>query len=75
MMVIEEGLGDADGGIEIVVGQGRVEDFVAVVPETGRLSATWNAGPAVEEEDLHVGILTRISCLDPSPSSGPDHSR
>jgi len=30
MMLIELGLGDADGGIEIIVGQGRVQGFVAV---------------------------------------------
>ncbi len=30
------GLGDADGGIEVVIGQSRVENRVAVGPETGR---------------------------------------
>ena len=41
MMAVELGLGDADGGIEIVVGQGRVQDFVAVVREIGRIIDYW----------------------------------
>ena len=29
LMVVELGLGDAGGGVEVVVGQARVQDFVA----------------------------------------------
>jgi hypothetical protein len=36
-VLVELGLGDADGGIEVVFGQGRVQDFVPVVLEEGRL--------------------------------------
>ena len=50
---VELGLGDANGGVEIVVGQGRVQDFVAVVLEIGRLHAARRRLPAVEEEDFH----------------------
>ena len=32
MMLVELGLGDADGGIEVVVGQDWVQDGVAVPP-------------------------------------------
>ena len=53
-MPVELGLGDADGGIEIVVGQGRIQDLVAVVFEIGRFHAAWCRLPAVEEEDEHV---------------------
>ena len=56
MMLVELGLGDADGGIEIVVGQGRVQDFVAVVLEVGRLDAARCRLPAVEEEDFHGAL-------------------
>jgi hypothetical protein len=33
------GLGDADGGIKTVVGQGRVQDLVSAVSKAGRLHA------------------------------------
>jgi len=32
MALVEVGLGNADGLLEIVFGQGRIENFVAVVP-------------------------------------------
>ena len=57
LMPVELGLGDADGGVEIVVGQGRVQDFVAVVLEVGRLDAARCRLPAVEEEDFHGPIV------------------
>ena len=53
LVLVELGLGDADGRIEIVVGQGRVQDLVAVVLEVGRLHAARCRLPAVEEEDSH----------------------
>ena len=49
MMLIELGLGNADGGVEIVVGQSRIENLVAVVLEIGRLDAARRRLPAVEE--------------------------
>ena len=52
-MPVELGLGNADGGIEIVVGRGRVQDFVAVILEIGRLDAARGGLPAVEEKDFH----------------------
>ena len=36
------GLGDGDGGVEVVVGQGGVEDFMDVGLEVGRLEAAWD---------------------------------
>ena len=56
LVPVELGLGDADGSIEIVVGQGRVQDFVAVVLEIGRLDAARCRLPAVEEEDFHGAL-------------------
>ncbi len=53
MMAVELSLGDADGGIEVVVGQGGVQNFVAVVLQVGRFDAAWSRLPAVEEEDSH----------------------
>ena len=50
---VELGLGDANSGIEIVIGQGRVDDFVAVVLEVGRFHTARNRLPAVKEEDFH----------------------
>jgi hypothetical protein len=53
MMLVELSLGNADSGIEIVVGQGWDQDFVAVVLQVGRLYAAGCRVPAVEEKDLH----------------------
>ena len=53
MMPVELGLGDPDGFVEIIVGQGRIQDLVAVVLEIGRLDAARCRLPAVEEEDGH----------------------
>jgi hypothetical protein len=47
------GLGGADGLVEVVVIEGRVDDLVAVIGEVGRLDTSRNRMPAVEEEDLH----------------------
>ena len=52
-MLIELGLGNADGGIEIIIGQGWVQDFVAVVLEEGRFHTARCRLPAVEEKDFH----------------------
>ena len=53
LVLVELGLGDADGLGEVVVGQRRVDDLVAVVLQVGRLHAARDRVPAVEEEDLH----------------------
>ena len=53
-MPVELGLGDADGGVEVVVRQGRVQDLMAVVLQVGRLHAAWGRLPAVEEKNSHA---------------------
>ena len=60
LMLVELGLGDFQGGVEIVVGEMGVEDFVAVVYEVGRLSAARCRLPAVEEEDLHGALPLNV---------------
>ena len=57
MVLIELGLGDFQGGVEVVVGEMRIEDFVAVVFEIGRPQTTRSRLPAMEEEDSHVAIV------------------
>ena len=59
LMPVKLGLGDTDGGIEIVVGQGRIENLVAVIFKIGRLYAARSRLPAVKEEDEHVIIQVR----------------
>jgi len=53
LMLVELGLSDADSFVEVIVGQGRVQDLVTVVLQVGGLQATGSGRPAVEEEDLH----------------------
>ena len=53
MVLVEFGLDNADGLVEVVVGKSGVEDFVGVVFEEGRLLAARCRGPAVKEEDFH----------------------
>ncbi|MGD0897019.1 MAG: hypothetical protein ABR915_04225 [Thermoguttaceae bacterium] len=55
-MPVKSILSDSNDLIEIVVGQGRVQDFVAVVFEVGRLDAARCRLPVVEEKDFH-GLL------------------
>jgi hypothetical protein len=55
-VLIELGLGDPDRLIEVIVGQGRVQNVVTVVLEAGRLDAARGQLPAVEEEDFHSGL-------------------
>jgi hypothetical protein len=57
---VEFGLGSANGGIEVVIGQGWVQDFVAVVLQVGRLQAALGRLPAVEEEDGHCFVSLRL---------------
>ena len=54
MIAVKLSLSDADGSVKIVVGQGRVQNLMAVVLEVGRLQAAWRRLPAVEEEDEHT---------------------
>ena len=44
------GLGGADGSIEVVVIESRVDDFVAVVCEVRWLHAPWDTVPTVEKQ-------------------------
>lgn len=52
-MLVELGLGDADGLFHVVVGQRRIDDGVAVIFEVGRFDAAWDGVEAVQEEDGH----------------------
>lgn len=54
-MPVKLALGDFNGFVEILIGQGRIENFVSVLDEIGRLDAAGNRLPAVKEEDSHVG--------------------
>ncbi len=54
-LLIIFGLGDANGGIEVVVGECEIEDGVAVGFEVSRLEAAWSRLPTVEEENFHDG--------------------
>ena len=55
MVLVELLLGDADGQSEILVGQLRIDDLVAVLRQEGRFDAAWDRLPAVKEEDFHGG--------------------
>ena len=58
------GLGDAHGSLEVLVGQGRVEDGVAVPGQVGRFDPARDGLPAVEEEDFHARRVRQVaSCL------------
>jgi hypothetical protein len=57
--LVDLGLSDADAGIEVVVGQGRVDDFVAVEPQDGRFKP-----PGVDcqpSKKIFIAISSRIS--------------
>src|ERR1019366_10068788 len=51
LMLVELILGDLDGSVEILVGQLRVDDLMAVLSEICRFDAAWDGLPAVKEED------------------------
>jgi hypothetical protein len=58
------GLGDAHGSLEVVVGEGRVDDLVAVLRQLGRFHASGDRLPAVQEEDFHARRVRQVaSCL------------
>jgi hypothetical protein len=52
-VLVELLLGDLDGLEEVVVRQLRVDDLVAVLGQEGRLDASWDRVPAVQEVDFH----------------------
>jgi hypothetical protein len=52
-MQIEFGVCDPNGFAEIVIGDGRVKNSVAVVFQEGRFAASWDAGSSVKEEGFH----------------------
>ncbi len=56
MMLVEFHLGNANGFLEIIVGQGRIHNRVTVVLEIGRLDAARCRVPAVEVEDCHGAL-------------------
>ena len=59
-MLIELGLGSLDCQREVIVIEGRIQDFVAVVLEVDWLYATWDGVPAVEEKDFHRADASRL---------------
>jgi hypothetical protein len=54
LMLVELGLSDGESGVEVVIGQGGVDDGVAVIFQERRLDAAWNGLPTVKEEDEHL---------------------
>ena len=60
-MLVELLLGDLDGLCEILVGQLRIDDFVAVLRQEGRFDAAWDRLPAVKEENFHEGIVADLA--------------
>jgi hypothetical protein len=59
-VLVELSLGGADSLGEVLVREGRVEDFVAVLRKEGRFDAAWDGVPAVEAEDSHKVILFAV---------------
>ena len=53
LMLVERGLSRGECGSEIIVVEGRVDDFKAVLGEVGRFDAARHRVPAVEEKDFH----------------------
>jgi len=46
-------LSSADGSVEVIVVESRIDDCVAVLLQAGRFNAAGNGVPAVEEQDFH----------------------
>lgn len=66
-MPVVFGLCFAEGGVEIVVIEGGIENGVTSVLKVGRLDAADNAVPTVEEKDFHdecVGVLIFLVTVD-----------
>jgi hypothetical protein len=58
LVLLELLLGDLDGFVEIIVGQLRVDDRMAMLRQEGRFHAAWDRLPTVKEEDGHGGIVS-----------------
>jgi hypothetical protein len=57
MVLVELLLGEPDGLLEVLVGQLRVDDLVAVLRQERRFDAAWDRLSAVKEEDFHEVVL------------------
>jgi hypothetical protein len=44
LMLVELLLGDLDGHVEVLVGQLRIDDLMAVLGEAGRFDGVWRFG-------------------------------
>jgi hypothetical protein len=53
MMLIKLSLGNNNSSVKVVVGQGRIQNLVALVIDVGRFNAALCRLPAVEEENEH----------------------
>jgi len=53
LVLVELDLGDPDSLLEVLIGQLRVDDLVAVLGQEVRFDATWDRLPAVKEKDFH----------------------
>jgi hypothetical protein len=58
LMFVERRLAGSDGGIEVIVVERWVNDFVAVIHQESRFDAARYAVPAVEEEDFHRAFVS-----------------
>ena len=59
-MLVEVGLCDPHGLVEVLVGQSGIQNFMAVAGEEGRFLAAQCRGPAVEEKDFpRVYVILR----------------
>jgi hypothetical protein len=62
MVPAELGLGNPEGSGEVFIGQGRVDDFVAVLRQVAGLDAARHRLPTVEEEDFHGDVMPMLPC-------------
>ena len=53
LVLVVRRLSSADGSVEVIVVESRIDDCVAVLLHARRFDAAWNGVPAVEEEDFH----------------------
>jgi hypothetical protein len=61
LVFVELGPGDPDSRLEILVGQLRVDDLVAVLGQVSWFNAAWDRLPAVKEQNFHWIILAAAS--------------
>ena len=77
MVLVQLGLSNANGFVEVVVGQDGIQNGVALLLEKGRLEATRCRLPAVKKEDrssLGVSVSVRRLGLR-AAGSWPSHRR